>query len=442
MKDSGIEWIGEIPNDWEMKNLKYILAERKEKNNPIKTDYILSLTMDRGVIPYSEKGNSGNKSKDDLSQYKLAYPNDIVLNSMNVIVGSVGLSKYYGCVSPVYYTLYLRNKEDSVKFYNDIFQTKVFQESLIGYGNGIMVKQSEVSGKLNTIRMRIPMIKLNTVMLPCPSPQEQQKIADYLDEKIYEIDNIITQTTISIKEYKKYKESIITETVTKGLNQDVEMKESGIEWIGNIPENWSVNRLRDVAYISRGTVDKNIKENEIPVTLVQYTNIYNRREQKITDNDYLKISVTDNELLNAKVLKGDILLTASSETAADIGHSSVIADELDNYVFGSDILRIRILETIMRLPYKKYFIENYVYLHKLDKLCRGITRFRFGMDDFKSLKYVLPPIEEQEEIAVFLDKKCFEIDNSITQKQQLLTEIEAYKKALIYECITGKREVD
>src|SRR5665648_584189 len=273
MKDSGIEWIGEIPDDWDIKSLKVILAERKENNNPIKTDFILSLTMDKGVIPYTEKEGGGNKAKEDLTAYKLAYPNDIVLNSMNVIVGSVGLSKYFGCVSPVYYMLYPKNSDDSVHFYNDIFQSKVFQDSLIGFGNGIMMKQSETSGKLNTIRLRIPMSKLNTVMLPYPTPKEQQKIVEYLDEKVSKIDKIITETTLSIEEYKKYKQSLITEAVTKGLNSDVEMKESGIEWIGEIPKQWEVNRLRNIADIARGTVDKNVKDNEIPVMLIQYTNI-------------------------------------------------------------------------------------------------------------------------------------------------------------------------
>ena len=438
MKDSGIEWIGEIPDDWDIKSLKVILAERKENNNPIKTDFILSLTMDKGVIPYTEKEGGGNKAKEDLTAYKLAYPNDIVLNSMNVIVGSVGLSKYFGCVSPVYYMLYPKNSDDSVHFYNDIFQSKVFQDSLIGFGNGIMMKQSETSGKLNTIRLRIPMSKLNTVMLPYPTPKEQQKIVEYLDEKVSKIDKIITETTLSIEEYKKYKQSLITEAVTKGLNSDVEMKESGIEWIGEIPKQWEVNRLRNIADIARGTVDKNVKDNEIPVMLIQYTNIYKEREQRET-NVYLPITVTDSELIKAKVLKGDVLLTASSETADDIGHSSVIVDDMDNHVFGSDILRIRILKTKMILSYKKYFMENYIYLHVFDMLCRGITRFRFSMDDFKSIKYVIPPLEEQQKIAKYLDQKCSHIDNLITQKQQLLIELNTYKKSLIYECVTGKR---
>lgn len=127
MIDSGIAWIGKIPEDWKVVRLKQLLSERNESNNPLKTEFILSLTNDRGVIPYSEKGAVGNNSKEDLTGYKLAYPNDIVLNSMNVIIGSVGLSQYYGAVSPVYYMLYPRNKKDDVRFYNYIFSQKYFK---------------------------------------------------------------------------------------------------------------------------------------------------------------------------------------------------------------------------------------------------------------------------------------------------------------------------
>jgi type I restriction enzyme S subunit len=430
MKDSGVEWIGKIPEDWKIQNLKSILAERNENNKPVKTDFILSLTNDRGVIPYSEKGDIGNKSKDDLTGYKLAYPNDIVLNSMNVIIGSVGLSKYYGAVSPVYYMLYPRSGVDSVRYYNYIFQTRVFQEGLKGYGNGIMEH-----------RLRIPMTNLNTVMLPYPSAEEQQAIANYLDSKVSQIDDIIEKTKQSIEDYKKYKQSLITETVTKGLNPDVEMKDSGIEWIGEVPKKWQVYRLRDIGEIQRGTVDKNIRENEIPVKLVQYTNIYYKREQRAIDDDYLDITVTQNELQRSKVKKGDILATASSETSDDIGRSSVVIDELQNHVFGADTVRIRISDDLMYIGYKKYLLENNIYRQKFDKLCRGITRYRFNMDDFKSLKYVIPPLHEQQQIAEYLDTKCSQIDRIIDQKKTLINELETYKKSLIYECVTGKRYV-
>ena len=233
MKNSGIEWIGQIPEDWNIKRLKAVLCERNESNNPVKTDYILSLTNDRGVIPYDEKGDVGNKSKEDVSGYKLAHPNDIVLNSMNVIIGSVALSKYYGCVSPVYYMLYPRNHMDDVRYYNYIFQTKEFQSKLKGYGNGIM-----------EIRMRIQMSKLNTVELPIPDATTQTHIADYLDEKCGKIDRYIEKQQQAIEKLKNYMQSVITEAIIKGLNPDVPMKDSGITCVGEIPSHWSVIRFK------------------------------------------------------------------------------------------------------------------------------------------------------------------------------------------------------
>ncbi len=130
-KDSGIDWVGKIPASWDVKRLKAPLAERNEKNDPIKTDFILSLTMHQGVIPQSEKTGGGNKPKEDLTAYKLARPNDIVLNSMNVIVGSVGLSKYFGVVSPVYYMLYARDgAKTNIGYNNYIFHSQAFQKNL------------------------------------------------------------------------------------------------------------------------------------------------------------------------------------------------------------------------------------------------------------------------------------------------------------------------
>ncbi|MGO1527470.1 MAG: restriction endonuclease subunit S, partial [Senegalia sp. (in: firmicutes)] len=244
MKDSGVEWIGEIPEDWEVVRLKSILRERNEKNDPIKTKNLLSLTAGQGVIPFTEREGGGNKAKGDYSKYKVARPNDLVINSMNIISGSVGLSRYKGCVSPVYYTLTKRNEKDDIRYYSYIFRTKELQNFLLGYGNGIMMKESEKSGKLNTIRLRIPIGNLNMIELPICHQAQQKAIANFLDKKTLEIDNIVSKTKKVIKEYKKYKQSLITETVTKGLDKNVEMKDIGIEWIGEIPGHWSFTKLK------------------------------------------------------------------------------------------------------------------------------------------------------------------------------------------------------
>jgi len=165
-KDSHLEWLGIFPEDWELKRIKYCLQERVEKNNPVRTSDILSLTAKQGVIPYELKEGGGNKPKEDISAYRLAYPGDIVMNSMNILSGSVGLSEYYGCVSPVYYMLRPINDDEDVRFYNIYFQTTMFQRSLYGLGNGILIKESG-NGKLNTIRMRIPMDKFGAQIYSC-----------------------------------------------------------------------------------------------------------------------------------------------------------------------------------------------------------------------------------------------------------------------------------
>lgn len=237
MKDSGIQWIGEIPSHWELKRFKAIFLERKEKNDPIKTDFILSLGAAYGVVPYSEKEGGGNKAKEDLTDYRLAYPNDIVMNSMNIISGSVGISKYFGCVSPVYYMLYPRIENVNSDYFCYLFQTKAFQRSLLGLGNGILMKESS-TGNFNTVRMRISMDKLGVQPLPLPPIEEQNKIAESLKTKCDEIDLVIAKTKSTIEEYRQFRESVIAEAVTKGIRKDRKLKESGVKWIAEIPDDW------------------------------------------------------------------------------------------------------------------------------------------------------------------------------------------------------------
>lgn len=164
MKDSGVAWIGEIPKSWNLERLQWHISEIKETNKPEKTKQILSLTNKRGVIPYEEKGAQGNVSKEDLSQYKLAYPDTIVANSMNVLIGSVGKCNYYGCVSPVYY-VYKPNDGENLEFINYIFQTEQFQKELRRYANGIL-----------EIRLRVSSDGILKRKVAFPSTDEQQKI--------------------------------------------------------------------------------------------------------------------------------------------------------------------------------------------------------------------------------------------------------------------------
>jgi type I restriction enzyme S subunit len=219
LKPSGIPWLGDIPQHWEVLPLGRVLVERKENNDPIKTKNILSLSLHDGVVPYAEKTRpGGNKAKEDLTAYKLAYPGDIVVNSMNVVVGSVGLSRYFGAVSPVYYMLRPRKDSDVVEYFDGIFHDVAFQRSLFGLGNGIMVIQSKSTGKLNTIRMRIPMGKLNRVEIPYPPPSEQAAIVTSINAETAPADTAIARTEREIALMQEYRTRLTADVVTGKLD--------------------------------------------------------------------------------------------------------------------------------------------------------------------------------------------------------------------------------
>jgi type I restriction enzyme, S subunit len=242
-KETDVSWLGNVPAHWEVRPLRTILKQRNEKNNPIKVEQILSLSITHGVTLYSHEGRDGNKSKSDLSAYKIAHTVDIVLNSMNVIVGAVGLSKYTGAISPVYYALYPRTSDIDIHYYDNIFSDAVFQRYLIIYGKGILIKKSD-SGKLNTIRMKISPYDLKGTFLPLPSHDEQIQIARFLNWKTTQINKFIRNKRRLVELLKEQKQNIINQAVTRGLDPNVKLKPSGVEWIGDIPEHWEVIRLK------------------------------------------------------------------------------------------------------------------------------------------------------------------------------------------------------
>ena len=408
MKDSGVEWIGKIPIDWEKKRLKAVLCERNVNNNPIKTDFILSLTNDRGVIPYTEKGESGNKSKDDLTGYKLAYPNDIVLNSMNVIIGSVGLSKYYGCVSPVYYMLYPRYENDCVRYYNYLFQTRELQSKLKGYGNGIM-----------EIRMRIPMSKLNTVELPIPPYNVQYYIADYLDEKCSEIDNIIEKKQMIIEKLGQYRLSVISEMMVDSayplvsLGKCIDKMEQGCS-----PSPSEKNQESDWNVLSLAAV----KEGR-----------FNKTEIKPFSGDKSRCE-------RIKVNKGDFLLTRSN-TREYVGAVCLVDDVFENTIFSDLIYRI-IFNTHFLLPsFALYYFQSAYARQQIERDAHGSssTMVKITHKDISNWKISLPSIEQQKIISKRLHTLDIAVMNEMDKRILEINKLIAYKKTLIYEVVTGKK---
>ena len=435
-KKSGVEWLGDVPEHWESNRLKKYLIERNEKNSPIKTDNLLSVTMYQGVIPVSEKqGNGGNKPKENLEHYKISYPNDIVLNSMNVIVGSVGLNKYTGLISPAYYALYNRNKNNNIKFFSYIFHNPFFQKGLFGLGNGIMYKESE-DGKLNTIRLKIPMEKLNQVVLPCPSISEQNQIVAFLDTETARIDNLVAKQEKLIELLEEQRKSIISHAVTKGLNPNAPMKDSGVEWLGEVPNDWNFSRLDAVSKIVRGNSafsKMDLLESGKYVAL-QYGKTYKVNEINESFGSY----VNQEFFKKSQITEfGDIILISTSETLEDLGHSCFYARHDVGLIGG---------EQFLLKPKNQNFGKYIYYATKafssyLQRYATGLKVFRFNLDDLK--KIYIPDISlvEQQKIAEFLDKETARIDISVLKQKSLIEKLKEYRASIISHAVTGKIDV-
>lgn len=417
LKDSGIPWINQIPQNREVKKVKYTLLSRNENNNPIRSRDILSLTAKQGVIPLDEKEWWWNKPKEDYSAYKLAYPWDIVINSMNILSWSVWLSNYFWCVSPVYYMLRSSKANDDVRFFNYIFQTKVFQLSLLWLWNWILIKESD-SWKFNTIRMRIPLDKFWNLYIPIPSSEEQKKISNYLDKKIWEIDSLYADIEKQIEKLEEYKRSVITEAVTKWLNPNIEMKDSGIEWIWKIPAHRAIIRFK---YTHTGS---NVWE-------------WLNREFRSDKDDNITyytawldpIFTTFTNFPRRKFVKKNDLLLARN------GTPYVYLPEIWA-TYSDHIIRVSIDDSC----YDKRFIR-YCLQQSINSVVVDVVSIATRSVSLWNQQYITyPTIDEQRIIADYLDEKCSNIDFIINKKTHQLDILDQYKKSLIYEYVTGKKE--
>lgn len=423
---SNTHWFGELPLTWNCTRLKNILIERNESNKPVKTDFILSLTNDRGVIPYSEKGAVGNNSKDDITGYKLAYPNDLVLNSMNVVIGSVGISDYFGCVSPVYYMLRPRNKEDSIEFYNYLFQTKELQSALKGYGNGIL-----------EIRMRIAMAKLNTFLLPKPNSQVQRNIVDKIKILEEKIDQLIKNQQHQIEKLKEYKQSLISEVVTKGLDSYIELKNSGVEWIGKIPQEWNILRLKDLLLTPffYGSNKSGDTYNENHPRYIRITDI---QDDNLTTDIANMQSYLHNDQNKYLVQEGDILFARSGATS---GKTYIVKLDDQNNVFAGYLINGRFDKNKVDPYFVNYYTKSSIWDMWKNYIFIQATIQNISAEKFNSFTISLPPLHEQKIIVDYLNMKTQKINQLMALKKKKIENLEEYKKTLIYEYVTGKKEV-
>ena len=423
MKDSGVEWIGEIPVDWNIKRNKQLFVEVNDRCENGNEHSLLSVSEYYGIAPKSEKVSDGEfeTRAESLDGYKLCKVEDIVMNIMLAWKRSTGRSAYDGIVSPAY-CVYRKKADIDTRYYHYLFRTDIVADLFKRYSTGI------IDSRLRLYPDKF--MSLNMIVPPC---DEQCQIAEYLDQQCAYIDSVIEKTKVSIEEYKKLKQAIITQAITKGVRDNREMKDSGIEWIGEIPADWEVVRMKNLGKCRNGLTysPDNLVPKEEGTLVLRSSNI---KDGKLffVDNVYVNSEIKDDLMVKA----GDILICSRNGSRALIGKNALISEGI-SASFGAFMMIFRCQSP----KYVQMILNSAVFSYYLGTFLTS-TINQLTADNFNNMKIVYCGDKfEQREIVDYLEQKCAEIDTLIAKKEQIIVELESYKKSIVFDYVTGKKEV-
>ena len=417
-KDSGIEWIGRIPENWEVLQVRRIMRNRSERNQP--NAMVLSLYRDLGIVPKESRDDNHNVTSEDTASYKVVSKGNFVINKMKAWQGSMAVSEYDGIVSPAYYVCNF-TREVHKKYIHYLLRDASYKPEYMRLSTGMRIGQWDLNID--------DFLRIKAIIPPL---SEQQRIADYLDEKCGEIDSLIGLQEQMIEKLKAYKQSVITEAVTKGLNprsaptgtlrsaKNTKLVPSGIDWIGEIPSHWDIIKIGfifiNMDYL-REPISAELRERNNP----QY-DYYGASGIIDKINHY---NVEDKVLLigedSANLVMRNLPLIYKAEGKFWVNnHAHILKPRKDNYDFMAHALEA--------CNYRDY-------------ITTGSAQPKLSQENLSRVQLPVPPLSEQQAIASYLDDKCSEIDNLIAVKQQKIEKLKDYKKSVIYEAITGKTDL-
>lgn len=425
MKSSGVAWIGNIPKAWGLIRYKDKYKNSKEIAGDKSRSYErLALTLN-GVIKRPKDDSDGLQPK-EFDTYQVLHENDFVfkmIDLQNIGTSRVGLSPYTGLVSPAYIRFCPKNKKQYPRF--------IYYFLMSMYYNCVF---NNLGG--DGVRSALNSSDMGMLLIPYPIEIEQHRIADYLDTACSKVNSLIVNQQTQIEKLKQYKQSLITEVVTKGLNPNAPMKDSGVKWIGMIPKHWIVKRTKFVANaLEKG---KGITKEEVisdgDIQCVRYGEIYTKYNQGFTDC----VSRTNLEIIQPHQFfeHGDILFAGTGELVEEIGKNVVYLGN-EKCLAGGDIIVMKHHQDPAFLNYAL----NSIYSQKQKSYGKAKLKVvHISADNIGNVKIALPPLNEQQRITTYLDNKCAKIDRLIAIKQEKINKLNDYKKSLIYEYVTGKKE--
>lgn len=423
MKDSGVAWIGEIPETWSINKMKYIgtyingYAFKPDDwgNTGLPIIRIQDLTG---------SNNNPNYFNGNIDQ-KYYVENGDILVSWAATLDAFEWNKGEGWLNQHIFKAIPQKDIVSKPYY--IWLLKV----AMSYMND--------DNKHGIMMQHITLPVFNNFSIAIPPLEDQQKIAAHLDRKCTQIDALISNAQQQIEKLKAYKQSVITETVTKGLDPDVTMKDSGYDFIGMIPASWEICKLRHIGTPQNG-ISKGGEFFGTGFPFVSYGDIYkNFTLPEAVDG---LVNTTETERKQYSVERGDIFFTRTSETIEEVGFSCVCEKTIPDATFAGFVIRVRPFNDKLLTGFAKYYFRSSHHRFYLVKEMNLVTRASLSQGLLKSMPVLVPTKEEQQEISDYLDHKCSQIDKLIALKQQKIEKLQQYKKSLIYEYVTGKKGVE
>lgn len=414
-------WLGKIPQEWKSIRIGSLYDARNEKVSD--TDYAaLSVTM-KGIVPQLDSVAKSN----DSDNRKLVCKGDFVINSRSDRRGSCGISDYDGSVSLINTVLMPKNKMNP-GYYDWLFHTVAFADEFYKWGHGIV-------NDLWTTRWQ----EMKLIIVPVPPLEEQALISEYLDRECAKIDELISEAKTSVEEYKKWEIAIISELVTKGLASVKDYTKSTIEWLPVIPSHWKIGRLVHCNWIRGRLGWKGLKADEYVDEGYPFLSAFNIINNKLswTQLNFITQERYD-ESPEIKLSVGDILLV---KDGAGIGKCARVDDLPLGETTVNSSLAVITPNADLDYRYECYYFQSNIFQNIIARLRNGMGVPHLTQEAMKEISLPLPPLNEQRDIANYLDERCYEIDAIIEEKQSLISDMEAYKQALIYEMVTGKRRV-
>lgn len=431
MKDSGVAWLGDIDSRFDIKAIGNLFTIKKDIIGR-EPDQVLSITQ-RGIKIKDTTSNEGQNAA-SYAHYQIVNVGDFAMNHMDLLTGWVDISRYEGVTSPDYRVFTLTDNTQIPEYFLRVFQ--MYYSNRVFYAFG--------QGAANLGRWRLPRENFVKIAIPCPPVELQRKIVDEIAAKVSKVDALIANQQAQIAKLKQYKQSLVTEIVTKGLNPGAQMRDSGLEWIGQIPQNWVVTRIKYIIDNSDFGIKCGPFGSALTGKVIDNGEILVYGQWNIVNGDFFirrnTISKDDYESLTSyKVEPNDVLVSMMGT----IGKCAIVPQDIALGIMDSHVIKIRLNTDVILPSFFQYVYDkdnSFEVFEYFTRKKKGFIMDGLNTSVIKNAYFVLPPLEEQQKMVAFLNEKCTTIQRLIEIKQDKIEKLNQYKKSLIYEYVTGKKE--